>query len=138
MNDTQRAHGRKTADQSTVYIIDDDASMRIALERLLISAGIHVRTFASTRHFLEAKVPLDGACIISDVKMHGMTGLELQRKLRADGARVFFIFVTAYDTDEARSEAKQAGAIAYFRKPVDDMALLDAIEWASSRMEKKA
>lgn len=83
-------------------------------------------------------MPLDGACIISDVKMHGMTGLELQRKLRADGARVFFIFVTAYDTDEARSEAKQAGAIAYFRKPVDDMALLDAIEWASSRMEKKA
>ena len=138
MNNTQRAHGRKTADNINVYVIDDDASMRIALERLLISAGIRVRTFVSTRNFLDAKMPLDGACIISDVKMHGMTGLELQRKLRDDGARVLFIFVTAHDTDEARFEAKQAGAIAYFRKPVDDMALLDAIEWASSHAEKQA
>ena len=133
MNEAKRTNGTKTATRPAVYIIDDDASVRTSLERLLISAGIRSQAYASADDFLKAEVPLDGSCIISDVKMHGVTGLELHQKLRDAGVRVSFIFVTAYDTDEARAEARKAGAIAYFRKPVDDQALIDAIDWALSR-----
>lgn len=116
--------------QSVVYIVDDDRSVRTALERLLISAGVRVRSYSSSRDFLEARCVRDGDCVVADVKMHGATGIELQRQLRASGSRAAFIFVTAHDTEEVREEAKRAGAFAYFRKPVDDQALLDAIEWA--------
>lgn len=133
MSEAKRTQVTRTAVRPAVYIIDDDASVRTALERLLVSAGIRSRTFASARDFLKAAVPLEGACVITDVKMHGMTGLELHQNLRESGARVSFIFVTAYDTEEARREAREAGAIAYFRKPVDDQALIDAIQWAMSR-----
>lgn len=117
----------------TVYLIENDNSVRIALERLIISAGMPVRAFASAAAFLAAGLPRDGACIIADVMMEGMTGLELQRHVRDAGRRVHFILVTAYDTEAARAEAMKAGAVAYFRKPVDDQALLDAIAWALSR-----
>ena len=122
----------------TVYIIDDDASVRTALERLLISAGIRSRTFAGADEFLKAGTPPDGSCVITDVKMHGTTGPELQRKIRETGSHVAFIFVTAYDTEEVRAQAKRDGAVAYFRKPVDDQALLDAIGWAMSHAEENA
>jgi FixJ family two-component response regulator len=109
--------------------------VRTALERLLISAGIRSRAFAGSEEFLQAGMPPDGSCVITDVKMHGMTGPELQQKVRASGARVAFIFLTAYDTAEVRAQAKKDGAIAYFRKPVDDQALIDAIGWAMSRTD---
>lgn len=132
----QGPHQRTATMRCPVYIIDDDVSVRTALERLLISAGIRARTFAGAREFLEAGIGNGQACVITDVKMHGMTGLELHRKLAAEGARVSFIFVTAFDTPAARREAREAGAIAYFRKPVDDQALIDAIQWAMSREEE--
>ncbi len=113
-----------------VYIIDDDASVRVALERLLLSAGFRAISFSGAREFLGAGVPAENACIITDVKMHGMSGLDLHRKLLEAGVRANFIFVTAYDTPEARREAREAGAVAYFRKPVDDQALIDATLWA--------
>lgn len=138
MDESGHKGARTAAGARSVYLIDDDASVRTALERLLVSAGIRSRAFASAGEFLKAGVSLDGACVITDVKMHGMTGLELHQKLRADGARVSFIFVTAFDTEESRAAAKQAGAIAYFRKPVDDQALIDAIEWAMSKAEDGA
>ena len=119
--------------EQCAFIVDDDASVRDALGLLLGLKGYRTVPFASADDFLKAEVPLDGSCIISDVKMHGVTGLELHQKLRDAGVRVSFIFVTAYDTDEARAEARKAGAIAYFRKPVDDQALIDAIDWALSR-----
>lgn len=133
MKDTHQAPARKPSGGNVVCVIDDDTSVRTALERLLISAGMRARTFASAREFLDAGVPFDIACVITDVKMQGMSGLELQQVVCTTGAQVPFIFVTAYDTDTARAEAKAAGAIAYFRKPVDDQALMDAIEWALSR-----
>jgi FixJ family two-component response regulator len=137
---TQKKHAPAVSagDRQTVYIIDDDASVRNALERLLISAGIRSRTFADANEFLKAGTPSAGSCVISDVKMHGMTGPELQRKVRESGAHVSFIFVTAYDTEEVRAQAKKDGAVAYFRKPVDDQALLDAIGWAMSHAEENA
>lgn len=137
MNEGSRTKEPRTATRRAVYIIDDDASVRTALERLLVSAGFSTRTFAGASEFLKAGVPPEGACVITDVKMHGMTGIELQQRLNDAGARVAFIFVTAYDTPEARREAREAGAIAYFRKPVDDQALIDAIEWALGREEDR-
>ena len=138
MMQKKNARAASASPPPTVYIIDDDASVRTALERLLISAGIRSRTFAGADEFLKAGTPPDGSCVITDVKMHGMTGPELQRKVRESGARVAFIFVTAYDTEEVRAQAKRDGAVAYFRKPVDDQALLDAIGWAMSHAEEKA
>lgn len=138
MMQKKRAPAASGAVPPSVYIIDDDTSVRTALERLLISAGIRSQTFASADEFLKAGTPSEGSCVITDVKMHGMTGPELQRKVRESGAHVSFIFVTAYDTEEVRSQAKKDGAVAYFRKPVDDQALLDAIGWAMSHAEENA
>jgi FixJ family two-component response regulator len=113
-----------------ICIIDDDGSVRTALERLLLSAGFSARTFASARDFLLSSAALGPVCVISDVLMAGMSGLELSRKLRDDGVDAAFIFLTAHDTPEARRDAMESGGVAYYRKPVDDQALIDAIQWA--------
>lgn len=118
--------------QATVYVIDDDQAVRHALERLLRSAGLEARTFASADAFLKAGCPAENACVVADVRMQGMSGLALQRELRKAGSPLHIIFVTAQDTEETRAEAARAGAVALFVKPVDDQALLDAIHWALS------
>jgi FixJ family two-component response regulator len=115
--------------QATVYVIDDDESVRHALARLLRSAGLEVRTFPGADAFLNAKCPHENACVVADVRMQGMSGLQLQRELKKAGSPLRFIFVTAQDTDETRAEAIRAGGTAFFVKPVDDQALLDAIRW---------
>jgi len=116
----------------TVFVIDDDRAVRHALERLLRSAGFKARTFASADAFLKAGCPAENACVVADVRMQGMSGLALQRELRKAGSPLPIIFVTAQDTEETRTEAVRAGAVALFVKPVDDQALLDAIHWALS------
>lgn len=125
--------GAGTVERGCTYIIDDDDSVRVALERLLIARGLHVRTFPSAQAFLSSGALAEGACVIVDVMMHGLSGLELCQKLQADGVRAGFIFVTAHDTPETRQQARDAGAVAYFRKPVDAQALVDAIEWTRAR-----
>ena len=120
----------RTSKQGMVYVIEDDASVRRALERLLKSANLAVRTFTSAAAFLQAECPRENACVVADVCMQGMSGLQLQRELQRAGSPHHFIFVTAQDTDETRAEAIQAGGAALFVKPVDDQALLDAIHWA--------
>lgn len=117
----------------TVYIVDDDYSVRSALTRLVRSAGMEAREFGSAADILSAQLLCENACIILDVRMRDMNGLQLQKALKGKGVRLPIIFVTAYDTDETRGEAKRAGAAGYFRKPVDDQALLDAVQWAVSR-----
>jgi len=115
-----------------IYIVDDDESVRRAMKRLFSSIGIDAQTFASGREFLDADYRDQNACLIVDVKMPGMSGLELQKKLVAKGTKIPVVFITAFDTEEIRSEAKKTGAAGYFRKPVDDQALLDSIKWALS------
>jgi FixJ family two-component response regulator len=90
------------------------------------------QTFASVEEFMRADCPDDHACVISDVRMPGISGLELPGLLARAGRRLPVIFTTAHDTPETREIAQRAGAAAYFRKPVDDQALLDAIAWALS------
>jgi len=121
-----------TDKQATVYVIEDDASVRRALERLLKSAGLAVHTFASAATFLQARCPTENTCIVADVCMHGMSGIQLQRELQNAGSSHHIIFVTAQDTEGTRLEAIQAGGAALFVKPVDDQALLDAIHWTLS------
>ena len=121
-----------------IYIVDDDVSVRRAMKRLFSSIGIDAQTFASGPEFLDSGYRDQNACLIVDVKMPGMSGLELQRNLVAKGTKIPVVFVTAFDTEEIRGQAKNAGAAGYFRKPVDDQALLDSIRWAlSNRFPEK-
>jgi two-component system response regulator FixJ len=114
-----------------VYIIDDDAPIRRAMKRFINAVGLSVETFASARSFLEFESISKHACIITDVKMPELGGIELITELRHRGCRLPVIIVTAFDTEEMRRSAYQAGVVSYFRKPVDAQALLDAVLWAS-------
>ena len=116
-----------------VYVIDDDPSVRNSLKRLMRSADLEVAVFDSVQTFLEQADRERRACIIADIRMPGTTGLDLPGLLDRRGYRDPVIFVTAHDTEETRRLARDAGAAGYFRKPVDDQALLDAIHWALSR-----
>ena len=121
----------------TVYIVDDDDSVRRALMRLIHSADMKALAFASANEFLESRSQEENACLVTDVQMRGLTGLELHRKLIALGSRLPVIYITAFDTEEIRRQAKSAGGVGYLRKPVDDQALLDTIRWALSRQGSK-
>ena len=119
--------------KTLIYVVDDDASVREALKMLFISADMEVQTFELAEDFLKYKLREEKACLISDIKMKGLSGLELQQQLDERGIKIPIIFLTAFDSNEVRQQAKQAGAAGYFRKPVDDQALLDTIQWALSR-----
>jgi FixJ family two-component response regulator len=113
-----------------IYIVDDEPSICTAYARLVRSAGMQPRTFASVEDFMRSDFVDADACVVSDVQFPGKSGLELPALLDQAGHRLPVIFVTAHDTPETRDLAQRAGAVAYFRKPVDDQALLDAISWA--------
>ena len=115
-----------------VYIVDDEPSICTAYARLVRSAKMQSRTFTSVEDFLRAEVVDENACVISDVQFPGKSGLELPVLLGRAGHHLPVIFVTAHDTPETRDLAQRYGATAYFSKPVDDQALLDAIHWALS------
>jgi FixJ family two-component response regulator len=122
-----------TQTEPIVYIVDDDKSVRQALKRLLRAEGIDVQVFESARHFLASNFTDQNACLVTDVKMCGLSGLELQQKLIAMGSMLPVILITGLDTEETRARARESGIAGYLRKPVDDQALLDAIHWALSR-----
>ena len=115
--------------KTEIYIVDDDYSVRRAMKRLIRSAGMQVRTFASAREFLDFEGINQNACMIVDIMLQGMSGLELYTKLQAKGYNLPVIFITGFDSPKTRHQAKVAGAAGYFRKPIDDQALLDSIEW---------
>ena len=114
-----------------VYLIDDDESVRRALQRLLRSAGLDVTAFSSAEEFLQREnLGENRACIIVDIRMPGLTGFDLQEKLTSKGIRIPVITVSAFDDAQTRERARKLGATAFFRKPVDGEALIDAIRWA--------
>lgn len=115
-----------------VYIVDDEPSICTAYARLVRSADMHPQTFGSVEDFLRAQLTDENACVISDVQFTGRSGLELPMLLQNAGHSLPVIIVTAHDTSENRDQAQRQGASAYFSKPVDDQALLDAIYWALS------
>jgi FixJ family two-component response regulator len=116
-----------------IYIVDDEPSIRTAYARLVRSAKMAPRTFASVDDFLASDFCDENSCVICDVQMPGTNGLELPGLLQRAGRPLPVIFVTGQGTAEARETAQRVGAAAYFCKPVDDQALLDAITWALIR-----
>ncbi|PCF91286.1 two-component system response regulator [Sphingopyxis terrae subsp. ummariensis] len=111
-----------------IAIIDDDPDVRGSLDSLLRSVGMTPRCYAGAEEMLASGGHEELACIVTDLHMPGMTGLELQAQLSARGWRTPFILVTAYPTDAARDQATRAGACGFLTKPVDPDRLLDAIE----------
>jgi FixJ family two-component response regulator len=120
-----------------VYLIDDDASVRKAFGRLFRSANLDAKTFSSAEEFLNSPKQEENACIILDIRMPGLTGFDLLERLTTEGIRIPVIAVSAHDDAETREHAKALGAMSFFRKPVDDQALLDAIWWAIAGSGKK-
>jgi FixJ family two-component response regulator len=113
-----------------VAIVDDDESMRAAIQDLLSSVGIKARSFASAEEFLLSDLQNEFACLISDIRMPGMTGLELQAKLVADGCQIPIIFITAHGNTRMRMQALGAGAVEFLGKPFDDERLLLSVRAA--------
>lgn len=115
-----------------VAIVDDDPDVRGSLDSLLRSVGMAPRGFSGAEDLLAAGIERDLICVVTDVNMPGMTGLELQAEMTRRGWGVPVIVVTAYPTDAAREQAVAGGAAAFLTKPVDPDGLLDAIEQAVS------
>jgi len=110
-----------------ISVVDDDVSMRQAIRGLLKSAGFHAEVFASAEEVLKSGRLSGTACLILDVRMPGMSGIELQERLIASGRMVPIIFITAHADEEERARALERGAVDCLQKPFTDDALLDAI-----------
>jgi FixJ family two-component response regulator len=115
---------------SIVSIIDDDASVRVAAERIVRSMDLAAYTFASCRDFLASPHLLNTSCIIADVQMPGMSGVELQTTLKARGLDIPMVFITAYPNDKLRNQALDAGAVCFLNKPFDGPLIIECIERA--------
>lgn len=110
-----------------VFVIDDDASMRAAIARLLHAIGLTVRTFGSAREFLSTRLPDIPACVVLDVRLPGLSGLDLQREMVERGIHVPVIFITGHGDIAMSVQAMKAGAVEFLTKPFRDQELLDAV-----------
>src|SRR5882672_12871904 len=119
--------GQKMSEDIVVSIVDDDISVRRSTRRLLRSSGFRAEAFASAEEFLESKSTAKTACLILDLRMPGMNGLELQRRLSQNGNGVPIIFLSAHASEEDARSALRAGAVQFLRKPISKEALLSAI-----------
>jgi FixJ family two-component response regulator len=117
----------KTRERALVLLVDDDDLMRSSSRRLLRSAGFRVEAFASAEGFLMSGRVEETACLILDLRMPGMNGLQLQRRLADEGRHIPIIFITARDNQEIRMQAMRAGAVDFLQKPFSEEALLRAI-----------
>ena len=113
-----------------VAVVDDDASVRRALTRLLQSAGIRALTYASATEFLDAGLSSAPECLILDIHLGGMSGLELLSRLRESGHNLPVLIITAHDDAQAREAAARGGCAAYLCKPLDAKVLLEEIATA--------
>lgn len=120
----------KTEPKPLIAVVDDDSSLRESTQLLLRSAGYRAEVFASAREFLDSPRIDETACLLLDVRMPGMDGLELQRFLNEAQRQIPIIFITAHATDNAEQRARKAGAVDFLRKPVNDEKLLSAIQTA--------
>jgi len=124
-----KKEGRRSR-QSPITIVDDDESVRAAIESLLKAMGFRAEVFASAKDFLNSAQLNHTACLILDVRMPGMDGLELQRQLAAADCRIPIVFITAHDDEDVRKRALQAGAVDFLSKPFSEEALLSAVRSA--------
>jgi FixJ family two-component response regulator len=121
-----------------VAIVDDELQVRRALDRLLKAAGLETQAFGSGAAYLRGAALRAPDCLVLDLHIPGMSGLELLRELQASGRQVPTVVITADDAPEARRRCEAAGASAYLRKPLDDQLLLDAISSAIAQARAAA
>ena len=113
-----------------VAIVDDDESVQRALQDLIESDGLPAICFGSAEQFLDSEARRKAACLIADIRMPGMSGLELQAKLKAERCRIPVIFITAHGDAEMRIHAMRQGAVEFLSKPFDDAVLLEIVHAA--------
>jgi FixJ family two-component response regulator len=123
---TTRENGRR----QLVAVVDDDESLRMALQGLLKAAGLKVRSFASAEDFLKSGEQHQTGCLIADIRMPGMSGLDLQLKLKAENCPIPTIFITAHGDEKMRLRAMRADALEFLPKPFDDGRLLECVRTA--------
>src|SRR5690242_3052058 len=123
---TMATQGKK----KIVAIVDDDELIRSALQGMLKSVGLPSQAFASAEEFLDSGQPEQTACLIADIRMPGMSGLELQAELNAQHYRIPTIFITAHGDTKMRMQALRAGAVEFLAKPFDDESLLGSVRAA--------
>ena len=116
--------------RGSIVVVDDDADMRHALGRLLTAAGFQAMTFPSAEALLDAGAAEKADCLILDLHLPGLSGLDLSQLLRARGLDTPVVFITAYDDQETRARAEEAGALGYFSKPFQAASLLAVLERA--------
>jgi FixJ family two-component response regulator len=113
-----------------VAVVDDDESYRLAIQRLLKSADVPARSFASAEDFLKSGQQHETGCLIADIRMPGMSGLDLQAKLNAEHCPIPIIFITAHGDEEMRLQAMRGGAVKFLAKPFDGAMLLESVRVA--------
>ena len=113
-----------------VAVIDDDEAFRAALQRLLKAAGFPVRSFASAEDFLKSGQQHETGCLVTDIRMPGMSGLDLQAKLSAEHCPIPTIFITAHGDEKMRLQAMRGGAVKFLGKPFDSAMLLESVRAA--------
>jgi FixJ family two-component response regulator len=117
-------------DTTTVFIVDDDNRMRAAMQRLLKTVGLHTESFAAPQEFLQHKLPQGPSCLVLDVRLPGMSGLEVQQKLNETGTHLPIIFITSHGDIPMTVKAMKSGAVEFLTKPFRDQDLIDAIHQA--------
>ncbi len=122
---------------SIVFVVDDDAPIRESLKNLILSVGLHVDTFASGQDFLKAKRPDIPGCLVLDVRLKGLSGLDLQKRMAEVNIDIPIIFMTGHGDIPMTVQAMKAGAVEFLTKPFRDQELLDAINQALERDRKR-
>ena len=126
-----------TETKPTIFIVDDDPSVRESTELMLKSVGFHVKTFVSAQEFLKANLQEGPGCLILDVRMPGMSGLDLQEKLVSAKTPLPVIFITGHGTVPMSVRAMKAGAVDFLQKPFEEQDLLDAINRAITQQRER-
>src|SRR5271157_5932052 len=134
-SDRPRFGGPRMTSRSapTVFVIDDDVEVRMSIQGLLKAAGLHSESFGTAEEFLANKAPDGPSCLVLDVSLPGVGGLELQRKLADAGVRIPIIFITGHGDIPMTVKAMKTGAVEFLTKPFRDQDLLDAIHQALER-----
>jgi FixJ family two-component response regulator len=124
-----------SADQPIVFIVDDDDRMRAATQRLLKTVGLHSEAFAMPQEFLRHKLPNAASCLVLDVRLPGMSGLDVQQILIEAGVQIPIIFITSHGDIPMTVKAMKSGAVEFLTKPFRDQDLVDAIQEALKRAD---
>lgn len=133
----KEAPHRLSQPESTVLVVDDDPSLRQALARLFRSVGLSVEVFGSTRELLQHKLPDSAACLVLDVRLPGLSGLDFQLQLTESGVQIPIVFMSGYGDVPMSVRAMKAGAIDFLAKPFRDQDMLDAVSRAIERDRRR-